>query len=277
MRIYRPCLRDGVTRLRATLPLAVKVADKHVIETKARVSRFQRLSMSASTGIGALAVPFALVVGVGPFSAAHGQTPSFISPGGPVVGTARPAPPAPPPPPGVPGAAGGLSKPAPAPPNQNELSPNTALFDAINRGDLTAAREAIGRGAQLNARNVLGMTPLELAVDLGRNDIAFLLLSILHEGGAAASSAGPALALSVPPAPAAVPNAGAAGVASAAGAGGSVAELLVASKPGAAIPAPAARAVQPRPGVPPGEGPNDPDPAAGFLGFSPGAGGASRN
>ncbi len=57
------------------------------------------------------------------------------------------------------------------------LAPNAALFDAIGRGDLAAAREAVGRGADLNARNALGLTPTDAAVDQGRNDIAFYLLS----------------------------------------------------------------------------------------------------
>ncbi|HZF75869.1 MAG TPA: ankyrin repeat domain-containing protein [Acetobacteraceae bacterium] len=57
------------------------------------------------------------------------------------------------------------------------LAPNAALFDAIGRGDLAAAREAVGRGADLNARNALGLTPVDAAVDQGRNDIAFYLLS----------------------------------------------------------------------------------------------------
>ncbi|MGH7082234.1 MAG: ankyrin repeat domain-containing protein, partial [Acetobacteraceae bacterium] len=133
---------------------------------------------------------------------AAAQTPNLLNPG-PVVRTpARAAPPVPPPP-GLPGAVHNGGTPAPPSPSESGLSPTAALFDAINRGDLGAAREAIGRGAQLDAKNVLGMTPLELAVDLDRNDIAFLLLSIEHEGRAAASSAGASLALSVPPAAAA--------------------------------------------------------------------------
>ena len=59
-----------------------------------------------------------------------------------------------------------------------ELSPNDALFDAINRGDLGAAKDAVSRGAQLDARNVLGQTPTDAAIDLSRNDITFLLLSL---------------------------------------------------------------------------------------------------
>jgi hypothetical protein len=60
----------------------------------------------------------------------------------------------------------------------SDLSPNEALFDAINRGDLAAARDAVSRGAQLDAPNILGLTPIDLAIDLGRNEIMFMLLSM---------------------------------------------------------------------------------------------------
>ncbi|MDN3567818.1 ankyrin repeat domain-containing protein [Paeniroseomonas aquatica] len=66
--------------------------------------------------------------------------------------------------------------PIPADPTQN-LSPNAALFDAINRGDLPAAREAVGRGADIEARNVLGLTAVDAAVDQGRNEIMFFGIS----------------------------------------------------------------------------------------------------
>ena len=59
-----------------------------------------------------------------------------------------------------------------------DMSPTDGLFDAINRGDAAAARDAMNRGANLDGLNVLGLTPLELAVDLGRNDISFMLLSM---------------------------------------------------------------------------------------------------
>jgi ankyrin repeat protein len=59
-----------------------------------------------------------------------------------------------------------------------DMPPNDALFDAINRGDIASAKDAISRGADLTAQNVLGLTPLDLSVDLGRNDISFLLLSL---------------------------------------------------------------------------------------------------
>jgi hypothetical protein len=63
------------------------------------------------------------------------------------------------------------------------MPPTDALFDAINRGDIASAKDAIGRGADLNAQNVLGLTPLDLSVDLGRNDISFLLLSLRSADG----------------------------------------------------------------------------------------------
>lgn len=57
------------------------------------------------------------------------------------------------------------------------LSPNAALFDAINRGDMAAARDAVARGANLDGRNAIGLSPLDAAVDQGRHEIAFYLLS----------------------------------------------------------------------------------------------------
>jgi hypothetical protein len=73
---------------------------------------------------------------------------------------------------------------APAAPSTHvagDMQPTDALFDAINRGDIAGARDALNRGADLNGVNVLGMTPMELSVDLGRNDISFLLLSMRGE------------------------------------------------------------------------------------------------
>ena len=67
--------------------------------------------------------------------------------------------------------------PAAATVDPTALSPNAALFDAIARGDLGAARDAVGRGASIEARNPLGLTPLDAAVDHGRSDIVFYLLS----------------------------------------------------------------------------------------------------
>lgn len=93
---------------------------------------------------------------------------------------------------GLPGARGGQRGiVAPAERIPAEMSPNEALFDAVNRGDVAAARDAISRGARLEGRNILGLTPLELSIDLGRNELTFLLLSMR---GAASAPPPPSLA-----------------------------------------------------------------------------------
>lgn len=94
-------------------------------------------------------------------------------------------------PPALPGARAEPAAVAPPSKSAADLPPNEALFDAINRGDLNTAKDAVNRGADINGTNVLGLTPLELSVDLGRNDISFLLLSL--RGGAGYTTArGPA-------------------------------------------------------------------------------------
>jgi hypothetical protein len=86
----------------------------------------------------------------------------------------------------------------PASKSAMDMAPNDALFDAINRGDMATVKDALGRGADLQAHNILGMTPLELSVDLGRNDISFLLLSMRGEdGGGPPPSAQPGAANSL--------------------------------------------------------------------------------
>ena len=86
-------------------------------------------------------------------------------------------------PPALPGARAEPDATAPPSRNAPDLPPTEALFDAVNRGDLTMAKDAVNRGADINGRNVLGLTPLELSVDLGRNQIAFLLLSLRGNAG----------------------------------------------------------------------------------------------
>jgi hypothetical protein len=83
------------------------------------------------------------------------------------------------PPPAIPGAQPDEDS-AVIPPDRvaAEMSPNDALFDAISRGDLAAAKDSLNRGAQLDAHNVLGQTPTDASIDLDRNDITFLLLSM---------------------------------------------------------------------------------------------------
>ena len=133
------------------------------------------------------------------------------------------------------GTVGPLTKPP------SEMGPTEALFDSVNRGDIAATRDAVTRGADLTARNVLGLTALELSVDLSQNDITFFLLSLR---GADAPSASPK-----PGKPTAVRQ--------------------VASRPPPppVRPAPAKVAAE-RP-QPPSDG-GTPVPSAGFLGFGGG-------
>jgi hypothetical protein len=87
------------------------------------------------------------------------------------------------PPPALPGSRAESAGAAPAQRPLAEMPPTEALFDSINRGDLPGTRDAISRGADLQGTNVLGLTPLELSVDLGRNEISFLLLSLRGSSG----------------------------------------------------------------------------------------------
>lgn len=83
-----------------------------------------------------------------------------------------------PPPPALPGAALGQDRVTPAEKSNNDMPPNDALFDSVNRGDIISARDALSRGADPNATNILGLSALEQSIDLGRNDITFLLISL---------------------------------------------------------------------------------------------------
>ncbi len=152
----------------------------------------------------------------------------------------RPAPPA-----ALPGSRVGRGEVAPAERPSSEMSPNEALFDAVNRGDMASARDALTRGADIEQPNVLGLTALDLAVDLGRNDMTFLLLSMRGAApGARSPLAPPAKPSAVTAArPAAPPRA--------------VAEP--------AVVAPVARRARLA-----GD-PGTPAPQAGFLGFGGGA------
>lgn len=120
------------------------------------------------------------------FSASPNSNPLTGGARGPA---AQPAAPVPPPAPAIPGSRAAPDTPAPASRLPLDMAPNEALFDAINRGDVAAARDAVGRGADLNATNLLGLTPLELSIDLGRNEISFLLLSLRNSAGERAHQA----------------------------------------------------------------------------------------
>jgi hypothetical protein len=175
--------------------------------------------------------------------------------GAPTVGGV--APPSPfrgpqrPPPAALPGA---QSSAGAAPPVQTPmlLSPTDALFDAIDRGDIAAARDAIGRGADLNGRNVLGMTPVQLSIDLSRNDITFLLLA----NGAAQAPGAPSA------------TAGSTGAAALlTGKGAKVAKAT--HRPPRSVQTVAAPPPPQMPRLFAGNG-GAPNPSAGFLGFDPG-------
>jgi hypothetical protein len=111
--------------------------------------------------------------------------------------------------------------------------------------------------------NILGLTPLELAVDLGRNDISFLLLS-MRDGDSSSRSA--------------TRTGNGAGATGAGGTGQADALLRGASAPRAASRpriAAASSGSPPEPSA--GEQPRlysgnggAPIPAAGFVGFDPG-------
>ena len=128
----------------------------------------------------------------------------------------------------------------------SEMKPNEALFDAINRGDIAGCRDAISRGAELETPNMLGLTPVDLAIDLGRSDITFLLLSMRGAAGRSSARVATNSAPSGKPVVAAKPAAAA-----------PVAAVKVA--PVAAAPAPVRPYVATDPGTP--------APQAGFLGF----------
>lgn len=149
-----------------------------------------------------------------------------------------------PPPSAVPGAKARPDSVTPTTRGSTDLAPTEALFDAINRGDIASARDAINRGADLDSTNLLGLTPIELSVDLARNDISFLLLSMRGASGSSQAARPPAA-----PAPVA-------------------AERRVRRPPAVA----AVREASPAPGRAPvlfaGNG-GAPVPSAGFLGFDP--------
>jgi len=161
-------------------------------------------------------------------------------------------------PPALPGAVAHSDRVAPAK-GIVIADPNEALFDAINRGDIASARDALDRGADLEGHNVLGMTPIDLSVDLGRNDITFLLLS-LRNGDTQPNRRAPAQSAQTAPGT----------KQAAASTKPKLANTRQAVRAPAAPPAKQAAQITPAPpGVPrlfAGDG-GTPNPNAGFLGF----------
>lgn len=64
-----------------------------------------------------------------------------------------------------------------------------ALFEAVEKNDLSAVRAAVADGARIEARSLFGMRPADLAIDKGHYEIAHYLLS-LHNVREAANAAG---------------------------------------------------------------------------------------
>jgi hypothetical protein len=159
-------------------------------------------------------------------------------------------------PPALPGT---LNLSGPAERTQLDLPPTESLFDAVNRGDIAAARDAINRGADLGGRNILGMTALDLSVDLARNDITFLLLSLRGGNGPTGPAPTAAAAAKAPP--------GKSATASAKTAPAKAAPKVATVAP--ARQAPPRQAPAPQQFAGPG-GAGTPNPQAGFLGFGGG-------
>ena len=84
-------------------------------------------------------------------------------------------------PPALPGAS--IPAPATGPVMQKPPSgdPTANLFAAILKGDSSAAQQAITAGANLQAQDQFGETPLDLSIALNRTSITFLLLQTRNE------------------------------------------------------------------------------------------------
>lgn len=145
---------------------------------------------------------------------------------------------------GLPGLGSATQQPQTGPTLQKTVSgdPTQNLFIAVNNNDYAAAQAAVSHGADLNATNQFGETPLDMAIALNRNDITFLLLGTRNELGAQGygEKLGAPILLNTPtPGKSHTPRA----------------------TPHKATPKPSP-AVRPLPDLP-----GTPDPQAGFLGF----------
>ena len=154
-----------------------------------------------------------------------------------------------------------------------DMEPTAALFDAINRGDIATARDAINRGADLNGRNILGMGPTELSIDLGRKDITFLLLSLRGAVGVSAQPSATSATAAVPPAGTATRRTAAAqAVAKPVPAPRQTATATAAARRDPVVPAPSPA----RQFATSGSGGGTPIPQMGFLGFGSAAPSATQ-
>jgi hypothetical protein len=139
---------------------------------------------------------------------------------------------------GVPGAVPAPLASGPSVP-KNIGDPTTALFNAINKNDYSAAQDAVSRGANLNAQNRLGETPLDLSVALNRTAMTFMLLGARNQDGDGAAP---------PPSPSYTRHSA------------PVRPVTISDH---------TRAPRPQPMPVMGNNPGTPDPSAGFLGFNP--------
>jgi hypothetical protein len=80
----------------------------------------------------------------------------------------------------------------------NSGDPTTDLFTAINANNYGDAQDAISRGADLNAQDPLGESPLDLSIALNHNNITFMILSARNEAGSSPTTNGPAYSLAAP-------------------------------------------------------------------------------
>jgi hypothetical protein len=156
-------------------------------------------------------------------------------------------------PPALPGG-GGMNPVATGPVMQKAASgdPTANLFAAITKGDANAAQQAVGSGANLNAQNQFGETPLDLSIALNRTNITFLLLQTRNELNAQGGGPEPM---------------GAPWMLDSNSTPGTSNGKSHAKAGTVAVSAPAVPQPSPRIAVQAGNG--TPDPQAGFLGFGP--------
>ncbi len=138
---------------------------------------------------------------------------------------------------------------------------NQRLFDAINANALEAVKLAVDEGADVEARNAFGVTAVDLAVDLGRYEIAFYLMSFRSTDPAEGPAPPPAAAAEPAPAPG-----GFAGFRLTPVPREPVTRAPIGATPATAAPAPPAAPAMPANADPSG---GTPDPDKGFLGFGP--------
>jgi len=76
--------------------------------------------------------------------------------------------------------------------------PTKALFLAVDRNDLEAARRALTQGADIEGRDYSGTQPVDMAIDRGYFDVARFLISVRNTQRAQRSGSAPAPTPSMP-------------------------------------------------------------------------------